>query len=459
MKISFYNKSIEQKVIKFIRDNNLINFGDKILVAFSGGADSVFLLNFLVKFQSKYNIELAAFHLNHLLRNESLLDQNFSKKFCTQLNVPFFTINKKVGLFAKKNKISVEEAGRIYRYKYFNIIAKKHSFNKIATAHNLDDNTETVLLNLIKGKGLRALAGIPIKQDNVIRPVMCLTKSEIKKYLKLNDLSYAEDLTNQNEMYERNYLRLKIIREIVERLNRNLNNTVFQTSKILEDYLKFFYKVLDEKYIQVLSITNKDVLLNFSLLENEFKIIQTEIIRRIFIQELKIEPAFKNIEDIIRLAKSQTGRRVKISSKYEVFKEGKLLRFSEIKKRELVNVRIKLGKSNKINQKIVSVKKTNNVLINKDSNVEIIDADKIIGELRIRNWQKGDKFYPLGLKGSKKISDFLTDLKINSQDRNEVLILTDEEKIVCVLGYRIDDRVKITDNSKNFYKIKIKNGK
>jgi tRNA(Ile)-lysidine synthase len=375
------------------------------------------------------------------------------------LKIPFFTANKNVKLFSKKNKISIEEAGRTLRYRTLNELSDKYSFNKIATGHNLDDNAETVLLNLIKGKGLRAISGIPIRHEKIIRPILCLTKYEIEEYLDINDIAYVKDLSNQSEVFERNYLRLKIVPELVNSLNGNLNSTIFQTSKILEDFISFFDEILDEKYKHLVSIDNDTIILNLKSFKEEKNIIKKEIIRRILLQEIKFEPTFKKINEILNLADLQSGRKITISEKYEVYKDNIALIFSKIGKKNQFDTKIKIGKSYTFNDLTISIKKTKNIKMNKTPNIEIIDSDKVVGELSVRNWQLGDKFFPLGMKRSKKLSDFLTDLKISSYQKEKVLVLTDNEKILSVLGFRIDDRVKISGSSKNFFKIEIKNGK
>jgi len=459
MKISAFNKKVEQKIIKFIKEYNLIESGDRIIIALSGGADSVFLLKFLNKYQSKYKIKLAAFHLNHLLRKDSTSDQKFSENICSQLQIPFFSEQKNVNLFAKRNKISVEEAGRVLRYKILKELSVKYSYNKIATAHNLDDNAETVLLNLIKGKGLKAISGIPIKNENIIRPILCLSKSEIEKYLELNKIEFIKDLSNLSDEYERNYLRLKIVPDLMKSINKNLSSTIFQTSRILQDFLIFFDSFIEEKYNKIVTYEDDNILLNLNLLNKEKLFLRAEIVRKILWQELKMEPTFKKIEEILTLINNQIGRKILISGNYEVFKENDYLIFTKKKKSEKVNIEVKLGYRYNLKSKIILIEKVEKINFNNNPNIEYIDADKVVGDLFIRNWEDGDKFIPLGFKGSKKVSDFLTDLKTPSSKRKEILIVTDKNKIISILGYRIDDRVKISENTKNFYKIEIKNGK
>ena len=170
-------KNIEHKVIKFIDEKNLIEKKDRILIALSGGPDSVFLLHFLNKFKNKYKIELGALHLNHKLRGkEADKDEEFCRNICSKLKIEYFPVKRNVKAFAVKKKISFEEAGRELRYSVLESTALKNKFNKIATAHNSNDNAETILLNLIKGTGIRGISGIPVKRNNIIRPIINIAK-------------------------------------------------------------------------------------------------------------------------------------------------------------------------------------------------------------------------------------------------------------------------------------------
>ena len=173
-------KKIEQKFIKYCDENELIVKGDKILVALSGGPDSVFLLSILFKYKNRFDIEIGAFHLNHNIRGRSAdLDEEFCKSLCEVKEIKFFKKSRNVKIFAEENHYSLEEAGRKIRYEELNRTAKKNNYNKIATAHNSDDNAETVFLNLIKGAGLQGISGIPPKRENIIRPILSVSNEEI----------------------------------------------------------------------------------------------------------------------------------------------------------------------------------------------------------------------------------------------------------------------------------------
>ena len=228
-------KKTEQKVLRFIDEKNLIEKDDRILVALSGGPDSVFLLHFLNKYSKKFKISLAAIHINHGLRGKAASsDENFCKILTKKLGVRFYSVKRNVKALAKKLKVSTEEAGRLIRYEEFEKLSAKEGFTKIATAHIADDNAETVLLNLIKGTGLSGISGIPYSRGKIIRPLLVLTKEEIVQYLKFYKIDYRTDLTNLQSEYERNFLRNEIIPLIKKRLNPSLENTLLKSSEVFK---------------------------------------------------------------------------------------------------------------------------------------------------------------------------------------------------------------------------------
>ncbi|MGA7836827.1 MAG: tRNA lysidine(34) synthetase TilS, partial [Ignavibacteriaceae bacterium] len=228
-------KKTEEKVLKFIDQKNLISRRDKILIALSGGPDSVFLFHFLLKFRKRFQIDLAAAHINHKLRGKnSDADEKFCKDLCEQNDIQFFSTRKDVKKIAAAKKISLEEAGREIRYSEFKRIAVQNNFSKIATAHNCSDNAETVFFNLIKGTGLKGLSGIPIKRENIIRPVLVLTKNEILEYLSKKKLKFRMDESNLESEFERNFIRNEIFPLIKEKLNPAFEEKIFHNSEILK---------------------------------------------------------------------------------------------------------------------------------------------------------------------------------------------------------------------------------
>jgi tRNA(Ile)-lysidine synthase len=256
-------KTVEQKTLKFIDGNKLIEKGDKVLVAFSGGADSVFLLNLLLKFKRRLGIELSAFHLNHKLRGKSAdEDEKFCADFCKKNNIEFYSVSKDIKILARKRKISVEEAGRDIRYAELLKTAKKINAEKIATAHNASDNVETILLNFVKGTGIKGLAGIPVRRENIIRPILCLSSDEIRKYLNENKSPYRIDKSNLDNDYERNYLRNEIIPKLKRKLNPRIEEKITNTATILKDVNSFIENQVDQLGQNIARFDGKELEIN-----------------------------------------------------------------------------------------------------------------------------------------------------------------------------------------------------
>ncbi len=207
-----------RKVLSYIKDNNLIKPNDKILIALSGGPDSICLLNVLFELREKLNISIAAAHLNHLLRGEDAFeDEKYVINICNHMGIECFVKRVDINAYSKESKLSSEMAGRSARYDFFDEILKKEGFNKIATAHNANDQAETVLFRLMRGTGLEGLGGIRASRDDkIIRPILCLSREEVENYVKLKNLNPRIDKTNFEKIYNRNKIRLDILPYIKE---------------------------------------------------------------------------------------------------------------------------------------------------------------------------------------------------------------------------------------------------
>lgn len=451
-------KAIEQKVLNFIKENHLIQLNDKILIALSGGPDSIFLLHFLNKFKSKFKITLNAVHINHLLREkESDRDEIFCKAVCDELNINLYSFRKNVKPFAKKNKLSIELAARKIRYSLFDKLVIENSFDKIATAHIADDNVETVLLNVIKGAGLNGIAGIPVKRDKIIRPILCLTKKEIFDYLEENKFEFRIDQSNLSNDYERNFLRNKIIPLLKSRLNPAIEKTVLQSSLNLQGLAEEINKL---NPLQDLSLRkNKSVQIPASFftivnIKTFLQILKTKI-DKIFGLKLKVS----DVKKIVSLMNKQTGSSEELSfrlaaqrHRFGILITQKKEEVKQLSKKIKVNESIKIGNKTLIIQKVEPSK----VVISSNPKQEFISADGISNIFHIRNWQYGDKFYPLGMRGTKKVSDYLNDIKMDPFKKKNQLVLLNNNKIVWIIGKRLDDRFKITSETKKVLKLCLK---
>ena len=452
-------KRTDQKVLRFIEQNKLILSGDRLLVAFSGGPDSVFALHFFEKFRRKYKVDLRAVHFNHGLRGkESNADEIFSKEFCKKKSIPLDVVNLNVKSFSKKNKISIEEAARSLRYDNLQKIAEKTRSTKIVTAHNQSDNTETILLNLFSGTGFSGFSGIPIQRGNIIRPFLCLTKQEITDYLEHEKISFRVDSSNMKDDYKRNYIRNRILPLIRMKLNPAVDEALFRSSKNFENALFLNHKLID--HIIAEYVTHNSNAVSFPLLFADLfdGIIPGDILKIIFKRYLNHEFEYGDYIKINSLITKQKGKKIQLSKKLIASREEESIRIELAGKTSNNNFTLKTGDQINLGSKVIGIEqvKSENVQFKNNGKVEFISADGMNENFILRTWKFGDKFKPLGMKNFKKVSDFLTDLKILVSERKNQLVLTNRNQIVWIVGLRIDDRFKLNSKTKKIYKLWVK---
>ena len=440
-------KKIEQKVISFSSQQNLISKNDKILVAFSGGADSAFVLSVLKKYKAKFGIELAAAHVNHGLRGkEADADEKFCAEFAEKLGVEFHSAKVQVKRFAATKKLSLEEAARIKRYEALRKIAKKICVNKIATAHNLNDNAETVLLNLLKGGSPRSVAGIPPRREEIIRPALNVSREEIEFWLAENKIDFATDKTNFENEFLRNRLRNLILPQIRREINPKADEAIFNFSQILASQNEFVEKFASSRAEELFRKSAEGVSLDLSQLNELDLIIFGEIISKGLRNFFNYDISFTDVEKIKSVLQKQKGKRILLGGGLLAVKERKRLVFFIEEPEKETFFEFENEAVIETDGAVISVLKTKRK--KKKVNCELISADNLGEKFTLRRWKKGDKFTPLGMKRGKKISDFLTDLKVPASKKKKVLVLENNGKIIWVVGFRISDEVKITDKTK-----------
>lgn len=325
--IEFINK-ILQKVKNNIIENNLINNNDKIVVAVSGGPDSMCLLDtlYLLKniIQDEYNIkyELIVAHVNHMIRKESDDEKLYVESYCKKLDIPFFYLKENVSQKAKILKMSEEACGRKIRYDFFEDILKENAANIIATAHNLNDDVETILLNFIRGCGLKGLNGMDFKYKNIIRPLINIAKKDIMEYNVLQNLNPCIDKTNFENKYVRNKIRNLLIPTLENEYNGNIINNVIRMKKILqndEDFLKKYTKNVLKNSIIDNNINS--IKFNFSYILNEHESIKYRVIREIIDMKMNNLDGIENIHviDILKLLENNIkGKKYIIGNKFTI---------------------------------------------------------------------------------------------------------------------------------------------
>ena len=450
-------KTIEQKVLKFIDRHNLIAPDDMLLIALSGGPDSVFLLHFLKKFARRFKSNLIAVHINHQLRGfESDEDENFCKEVCKELGIRLHPLRIEVKEFAKQNKLSIEEAARLLRYGEMSKIAEVNICNKIVTAHNMNDNTETVLLNLFKGTGLSGISGIPVQRQNIIRPLLRLTKEEILEYLHRNKIKYRIDRSNLSNEFQRNYIRNEIIPLIKMGVNPTLDEAVFRSSEIFRTSSTLVDRYIGRLFKDYVVFRKNKLEIDLKVLEHFGKEVIGEIFKICLRKYFSHDYSFDDYLKLTKLACNQTGRQIQISKSLVALKErDKVLIYHKPEVELSGPIEFKIGTSVKIDGKKITCElvQKGEALFSKSKKCEFISGDDLDMDFVLRRWESGDRFIPLGMTGIKKVSDFLNEQKVPAGKKKEQLVLLNRNQIVWIVGLRIDNRYKILPATKRVYKL------
>ncbi|MEQ8927941.1 MAG: tRNA lysidine(34) synthetase TilS [Fulvivirga sp.] len=432
--------------LNFIESEALFNKNDNLLVAVSGGKDSVVLVHLLNKLGFTFSVA----HCNFKLRGkESDEDEVFVRSISKKLKVDFYSNSFDTKKYASEKGISTQMAARDLRYRWFEELMETRKFDYLLTAHHLNDSFETALFNLAKGTGVAGLRGIKSKNEPVRRPLIHFPKSAIDHYAKANAVDWREDSSNESTDYQRNYLRHEVIPKLM-----SVNENLFDTYKITASRLASLEEVLKNTVIAFSSeVTERSGVKEIPL--------KSIAIVEIVVLEEYLKPFgfnFQQCENLKQLALGSNSGKVFRSNDFQITIDRELALLSRIADTQDFDVVVHSFEFDKvIGSKHIILKPTDDVSITHVTNTEKVDLDKLKLPLKIRSWQEGDWFQPLGMKGKKKMSDFMIDEKIPLNLKSSVLVLESEGQIVCVIGYRIDDRFKLTNNSKKALQIQIYN--
>ncbi|MDD6214194.1 MAG: tRNA lysidine(34) synthetase TilS [Firmicutes bacterium] len=427
---------IYRRVENTVSMHGLIKPHDSVLVALSGGADSAALLHILIRISKKLEITLAAAHVNHSLRETANRDMNFCRDLCKKNGIPFFCKTADIRTGAKNAGMSEELYAREVRYEFFDSLG----YDKIATAHNKNDAAETVLFHFIRGASLSGLCGIPYIRGNIIRPLLDIRKEEIIKFCLSNRIEFVTDETNFQEVYSRNKLRLDIIPQIEQKFNAGFIDTVTANAALLREDAEFIDSVAKKCYTGEVKTAE---LASYAPAVKR-RILQLHCKKHYAVEENL--PA-KYIDALLRLAeKNKTGSRIDLPLGMEaVISYGLLIIRKRTKKIEF-SYRIIPEKALKILEtgKTVIVHK-----VDKNGDFYLGDTENMF----VRSRKNGDFFYPAGMEGKKKLSDFFTDRKLPQRLRDETPILIKNNDIIAVGNLRFDKR--FSDRSLTAYKLLI----
>ncbi|WP_291137972.1 tRNA lysidine(34) synthetase TilS [Flavobacterium sp. UBA7663] len=424
-------------------EQNFFQLKDKkLLLAVSGGVDSMVLLDLFYKLR----FDICVVHCNFQLRGkESDADEMLVRETCQDRFIPYFIESFDTLKFSKENKLSIQLAARKLRYDWFQEIISL-GFDYVLTAHHLDDNVETFLINFIRGTGLEGLTGIPAQNKKIVRPLLPFSREEIENYAQQNKIRWREDSSNASDKYFRNKLRHNIVPTLKE-LNtgfldsyQNTINHLQQAESLVDDASKLVY----EKVVEV-NENQVEIHLN--------SLLQFKNYKAYLYQWLK-EYGFSAWNDIYDLVEAQSGKQV-FSETHVLLKDREKLILSERKSSNNSAVFIIESIESKVN---IPLKLTFNKVVNifeTVSNCIFVDENKIKFPLTIRKWQEGDYFYPSGMNGKKKLSKYFKDEKYSLFDKENQWLLCSEDQIIWVIGKRADNRFRATETTQQIIKIEV----
>lgn len=444
---------LSQSVLQFIKKKELIRPGQHVIVAVSGGIDSMVLLDILANLRGILKIELSVAHVNHGLRGPaSAADEVFVEKKAAEYRISCWTTSVAAKESAVKRKISLQEAARELRYEFFDNLKKSLKADLIATAHNANDNAETMLFNFLRGSGLQGLSGIPLHQRSVIRPLIIASRPEIEEYAKQNNILFREDASNAKEIYTRNLIRKKVIPLIEEKINPAVVQTLRKESEIFTSLQAFIIAATENAAKRI--IAGSTIRLKEFTKVHPF--LQLSVVKSL-LEGMNIEPSFSIIETVSALANNQKGAVVEISNSLIAERTSDAIVIGRRRMNEDFHFTIDAPSTVHHDAFTISVRPAKSQNIGtKSSSKEYVDAEKIQFPLTVRTWKPGDVFYPLGMNGRKKLSDFFGEQKLTQQQKSEIPVVLSGDSVVWIAGLRLDDRCKITNTTRSFYTLSIK---
>ena len=414
----------------------------KLLIAISGGLDSVVLTQLLHSLG--FDISLA--HCNFNLRAlESDTDETFVKNLGKELSLCTYTTRFDTKEYAKTHKTSTQIAARALRYAWFKELQEEHHFNYVATAHHLDDNLETLIINLSRGTGLEGLTGIPPINKTIVRPLLIFSRQEILDYAKAQHISWREDQSNASTKYVRNKIRHQII-PVLKEINPNLLDSFQKTSS----YLQGSQQIIDESMCQIgKSISTTDRYGNLAFDIAKLKKLPNP---KAYLFELLKSYNFTEWNDIVHLLQAQSGKQV-FSESHRLLKDRDVLLLTKLSQPSALSI-IEITEGTREVMIPVHLTFVKSFQIEEStSNTICLDSNKLTFPLTVRRWQQGDYFYPLGMQGKKKLSKFFKDEKYSLLDKENTWLLCSEHQIVWIIGKRQDRRFNANRDTTDFLKI------
>lgn len=420
----------------------------KLIVGVSGGADSVVLLYAL----KQLGVKCLAVHCNFMLRGaESDRDEQFVRDFCRNSEIDLIVERFSTEQYAADNKISVEMAARELRYTLFEKLRKHYKYDYIAVAHHRDDQIETVILNMLRGCGIRGVAGMKVKNGFIIRPMLTVSRDDIEQYAQAHNLSYITDSTNLENVYKRNKIRLDLL-PLLEQIHPGAKDTLERTILNLND-AEYYYRAGVKQAVRRVVVADQTAPECFSI---DIDLLLKENSPGTLLFELLNPLGFnrKSIESLLNALDSISGTQF-LSQTHRIIKDRNQLLVLPLNKHSDNEYFISADQREisdpvKLHTKVIPFR---SLEITGDKRIALLDFDKLEFPLVLRHWKKGDRMIPLGMKGSKKISDIFINLKYTIPQKEDAWLLCSGDEIVWLAGERISDRFKVTEATTTIYKL------
>ena len=430
----------------FIDLAQYVKKNDVIAVAVSGGSDSMALLHYMFFNRNAIGYSVVALNVEHGIRGEeSISDSKFVADYCEKNGIPLLSYSVDCVKHSKEHRLSIENSARILRYDCFKD-ALNGKCTKIATAHHIEDNTESVLINLFRGTGIKGSAGI-INTDKIIRPMIDVKKDEIMDYLSDNGIPYVTDSTNLSTEYTRNFLRLKVlplIREAFPEADKSISNFC-KIAKVEDEFLDKLARELitEDNGVYKIPATAERAIFTRAII--------------ICMQNLDIERDWQkvHVDSVFALASSETGKTVTLPKNVVAVREYDQIVLYKSKAVSPAEIPFKMGKT-AIGNALIRVENTQGVQLNALKGGFYADADKIPTTAVFRTRKDGDVFTKFG-GGTKKLNDYFTDIKVPNRLRDDIVLIADGSDVLTIVGYAISDKVKVDENTKTVIQIKTEN--
>ena len=418
----------------YIDKYQLLTAGKPVLVGVSGGADSIALLTVLVELGYSCIVGHCNFHLRG---EESMRDEHFTETYARKLGLPFVKVDFNTRDYAAEHHLSVEMAARELRYAWFEEMRCVHDAQAIAVAHHRDDNVETVLMNLIRGSGIRGMSGIRPKNGFVIRPLLPVTRQEILQWLAERQLEYVTDSTNLSAAYTRNFIRLRVL-PLLETINPSVRTAINRTAEHLAETESLFAYVMADARKRVFEAENR---LSIKAL------MQYPSPKTVLFELLKAFHFTPSSVDEIFLSLNKESGKLFFSSSHRLVKDRDCLLLSPLAAAGEKEVYFLTGEegcwSGPIDLAFSRIVRIEELHIQKDKDIAYFDLDKLKFPLVLRHWQQGDWFVPFGMQGRKKLSDYFSDKKFSRLEKEQVWLLCSGDEVIWIVGERSDNRFRV----------------